>query len=637
MTLGLGLGIGRSPRVGGGAPPPPSPPAAPSGLVVVAVSPSQNDLTWVDNATTEDGFKVERSFNGTTWVEVADLAANTVSWSHTGRTEGTLHYYRVKAYNTGGDSAYSNTDSATTPLIAPSGLVATPTAPTSTRIDLSWTDNSAAETGQSVERSLTGTSGWTEIATPAANATTYSDTGLSPSTTYYYRVRATGAAASAYSSTANATTSAPAFSPTDIAGLRIWISPKQQTGYSDGDPVTTVTNFGNAGSSTLAKSGTTLTFETNEINGKPVLRFNNARLDVSGFAYSGSALTLVALVKGNAANANGLIDTSASAGNTVRAYNGFWEINSVPTLAQGVPAGTPYAIELRFTNADPQRKISARINKGTETTASNASATAFAYGNFDIGSINQTLQYFLGDLGDWMLYDSVLSLTDRDALADYLIAEYGIKSIPGIPVDSAVGGANRTNITLAPPGGTVAGDGLIAHIRRGDNTAGTISTPTGWTLLDSTSRSDAKDGWLFAKTAEVGDPANWNFAWTGNVYTAGSIYRVPRSGPSGSVTISTAPSVATYTGATTHTYPSITIPGADDWHRLIGIYWAEGAHGTTGDSAMTQHFSHNNTFSGTYAVQSQSRAAVSGATGTRVTTTGGGTTSVVHLLYAKES
>jgi inhibitor of cysteine peptidase len=59
-----------------------------------------------------------------------------------------------------------------------------------TRIDLSWTDNSNNESGFRIERSPNGTSSWQQLATVGANVQTWSHTGLSPATVTYYRVQA---------------------------------------------------------------------------------------------------------------------------------------------------------------------------------------------------------------------------------------------------------------------------------------------------------------------------------------------------------------------------------------------------------------------------------------------------------------
>ncbi len=87
---------------------------------------------------------------------------------------------------------------------APSDLTAT--AVSGSVIDLSWTDNAANENGFDIERSLDGTS-FSAVASVGANATSYSDSGLVPDTTYWYRVLAfNGAGDSGYSNTASATT-----------------------------------------------------------------------------------------------------------------------------------------------------------------------------------------------------------------------------------------------------------------------------------------------------------------------------------------------------------------------------------------------------------------------------------------------
>jgi len=96
-----------------------------------------------------------------------------------------------------------------TRLPGPTGLTATTVS--SSRIDLTWRDNSNNETGFRVQRRTNGSSHWVEAGTTAANATTFSDGGLEPSTTYRYRVQAfNNAGASAFSNEVVATTAAAA-------------------------------------------------------------------------------------------------------------------------------------------------------------------------------------------------------------------------------------------------------------------------------------------------------------------------------------------------------------------------------------------------------------------------------------------
>jgi hypothetical protein len=91
---------------------------------------------------------------------------------------------------------------------APSGLGTS--SPTSSSLAVGWTDASDDETGFSLEISTVGSgSGFTEVATPAADATSAVVSGLSASTTYYFRIRAQNASGySAYSAEAAGTTSA---------------------------------------------------------------------------------------------------------------------------------------------------------------------------------------------------------------------------------------------------------------------------------------------------------------------------------------------------------------------------------------------------------------------------------------------
>jgi hypothetical protein len=70
---------------------------------------AQLTLSWSDASTNEDGFKVERA-TGTTgaYGQLGTVAAGTSGYVDATVTAGTTYCYRVRAYNTAGDSAYSN-------------------------------------------------------------------------------------------------------------------------------------------------------------------------------------------------------------------------------------------------------------------------------------------------------------------------------------------------------------------------------------------------------------------------------------------------------------------------------------------------------------------------------------------------
>src|SRR6202035_3351991 len=202
------------------APPDNTPPTAPTNLTATAASASQINLAWT--ASTDNvgvtGYMVERC-QGAACSNFAQIATPSgTTFNDTGLTASTSYSYRVRATDAAGNlSAYSNTASAstpappdTTPPTAPTNLTAT--AASASQINLAWTasTDNVGVTGYMVERCAgAACSNFAQIATPSG--TTFNDTGLTASTSYSYRVRATDAAGnlSAYSNTASASTPAP--------------------------------------------------------------------------------------------------------------------------------------------------------------------------------------------------------------------------------------------------------------------------------------------------------------------------------------------------------------------------------------------------------------------------------------------
>lgn len=94
----------------------PAVPAAPTSLIAVAVSKSQINLTWTDNASNETGFYIDRCKGSTctNFSRIATVGANVTLFNNIGLNKGTTYRYRVSAYNASGVSAYSNIASATT-------------------------------------------------------------------------------------------------------------------------------------------------------------------------------------------------------------------------------------------------------------------------------------------------------------------------------------------------------------------------------------------------------------------------------------------------------------------------------------------------------------------------------------------
>lgn len=169
----------------------PTVPRPPTGLNAQAASIDQIDVNWIHETNDESGFRLEVSQDGgETFSSLGELAANTTTYAHTGVSAGQEYCYRVTAFNDVGSSAASNIACATISIDAPNAPTNLKAEPSATsKIVLTWTDQIENEEGFYIERKDENGE-FQRIGSVVANQASIIDNGLSPATTYVYRVQA---------------------------------------------------------------------------------------------------------------------------------------------------------------------------------------------------------------------------------------------------------------------------------------------------------------------------------------------------------------------------------------------------------------------------------------------------------------
>jgi hypothetical protein len=182
---------------------------APSSLTAKAKSSTQIALGWKDNSSNESGFVIYQKTGNcdstNSWTSIASISQNSTTLTVSGLSPNATYAFKVKARNATLNSPYSNCAFAKTALSgtppAPTNLKAT--SMSSSRVDLTWSDNSTNETGVKIYRKIGSAGVWTLVKQTTTNVKSFIDNTAannSSATIYYYYVLALNGSGSSPSS-----------------------------------------------------------------------------------------------------------------------------------------------------------------------------------------------------------------------------------------------------------------------------------------------------------------------------------------------------------------------------------------------------------------------------------------------------
>jgi GH25 family lysozyme M1 (1,4-beta-N-acetylmuramidase) len=162
---------------------------APTNMQVTGATDTTVSISWTDNSSNEQSYLVERKTGaGGLWSQIANLPANSSSFTDVGGAPGTTYFYRVRTSDGGSNfGPYGSEISAMTYASVPTGVTASDGAFTS-EVQINWTAAPGASSYQ-LYRATTNNVGAAALLAPSGT-NSYDDVSAVTGTTYYYWVAA---------------------------------------------------------------------------------------------------------------------------------------------------------------------------------------------------------------------------------------------------------------------------------------------------------------------------------------------------------------------------------------------------------------------------------------------------------------
>ena len=204
----------------------------------------------------------------------------------------------------------------------------------------------------------------------------------------------------------------------------------------------------------------------------------------------------------------------------------------------------------------------------------------------------------------------------------------------GIAFRSATGTtvASGTSITLNKPSGTASGDVLVAAIEIGGTT--TVTAPSGWTLVRSTTSGSALTQATYVHAAGTSEPASYQWRFSTSRLASGAVAAYVGVNTTTPVDVSSGGSSS---GSTSIVAPSVTTTTAGDM--LIGAFGgATNASVTLPTGLLEENEQLAGTGSSRVVVEiSDQQLSAAGTTGTRTATLSKSAANVGQLIVLRPS
>jgi hypothetical protein len=344
-----------------------------------------------------------------------------------------------------------------------------------------------------------------------------------------------------------------------VPGATLWLRADSLTGVSSGAGIATWTDSSGAGNAaTQTTAGSRPTYQTGQLNGKPVVRFNGSTQfmnlpDPFAAGFSGSNTPISVYVVAKTTNTTGYQNVlflggnqTASAGNNdfitaqltgnanpsvatnqfrfeVRDYN-FGPPNSFTTKettigGTGTPVGTNF-----FLGTATRTSVGNVWVNGTLVSPVNADLnlpsldlTQGSIGARKAGTIPTVDSYLTGDIAEVVVFPSVLNRAQQTVQENYLGAKYGISLAGSVEEYTALNVGYREDVIGIgkAPGGSTATSSILGGLAFAGTLAG--AADDSWLFAGNTGLPNS----LVSTSLPAGVSERWSRVW--NVAEIGAV------------------------------------------------------------------------------------------------------------------